>query len=827
MKPQRDSGAELEAALLEGRRLRDEVRQLKEILARNSIPLPEPEKTATTEDLCLPAPAEIASVAAPTDKDSKVALFRSLFRGREDVYAERWRMKDGNWGYRPAGQKDWEAILASRPEDRKKVDRQTRTLYPFTDEVVKLHLTGKKAIGIYPLLTDETCWLLAADFDKKTWQDDALAFVATCHRLNVPAYLERSRSGNGGHVWIFFERPISAMHARAMGCAILTQTMERRHHLGLDSYDRFFPNQDTLPKGGFGNLIALPLQWMPRQNDNSVFVDDALHPYPDQWQLLASVRRIQHDQVEWIVNDASRRGQVVGVRIAPTDPDAQDEPWTMPPSKKVAEMSVQGPFPECVELVQSNLIYIPKSGMPEAMLNRLIRLAAFQNPEFYKAQSMRLSTWDKPRIIFCGEDLPQHVAVPRGCLQEVRSLLDQHGIRWTLRDARTVGCSIAATFQGELRPEQSDAVDKVLRHDEGIICAPTAFGKTVVGAALIAERKVSTLVLVHRQQLLDQWRERLAAFLDMSIKSIGQIGGGKSARTGVIDVAVIQSLQRKGEVKDSVAEYGQVIVDECHHISAFTFEQIMKQVKAKYVVGLTATPTRKDGHQPIVLMQCGPIRFSLSVRAAAEKSPFQHLLVPKPTDFRMPPEATELSIHDVYAAMILDSSRNQKIIGDILDAVHQGFTPLVLTHRKDHLEQLAAGLSTIENLVILKGGMGKKQRREVADRLAAIPDGVPRVLLATGSYIGEGFDDSRLDTLFLTMPISWHGTLQQYVGRLHRIHHGKRVVRVYDYVDAQVPMLARMYDKRLRGYRAFGYAIETEDKNGDLNLGDKFAVAGA
>ena len=827
MKPQRDSGAELEAALLEGRRLRDEVRQLKEILARNSIPLPEPEKTATTEDLCLPAPAEIASVAAPTDKDSKVALFRSLFRGREDVYAERWRMKDGNWGYRPAGQKDWEAILASRPEDRKKVDRQTRTLYPFTDEVVKLHLTGKKAIGIYPLLTDETCWLLAADFDKKTWQDDALAFVATCHRLNVPAYLERSRSGNGGHVWIFFERPISAMHARAMGCAILTQTMERRHHLGLDSYDRFFPNQATLPKGGFGNLIALPLQWMPRQNDNSVFVDDALHPYPDQWQLLASVRRIQHDQVEWIVNDASRRGQVVGVRIAPTDPDAQDEPWTMPPSKKVAEMSVQGPFPECVELVQSNLIYIPKSGMPEAMLNRLIRLAAFQNPEFYKAQSMRLSTWDKPRIIFCGEDLPQHVAVPRGCLQEVRSLLDQHGIRWTLRDARTVGCSIAATFQGELRPEQSDAVDKVLRHDEGIICAPTAFGKTVVGAALIAERKVSTLVLVHRQQLLDQWRERLAAFLDMSIKSIGQIGGGKSARTGVIDVAVIQSLQRKGEVKDSVAEYGQVIVDECHHISAFTFEQIMKQVKAKYVVGLTATPTRKDGHQPIVLMQCGPIRFSLSVRAAAEKSPFQHLLVPKPTDFRMPPEATELSIHDVYAAMILDSSRNQKIIGDILDAVHQGFTPLVLTHRKDHLEQLAAGLSTIENLVILKGGMGKKQRREVADRLAAIPDGVPRVLLATGSYIGEGFDDSRLDTLFLTMPISWHGTLQQYVGRLHRIHHGKRVVRVYDYVDAQVPMLARMYDKRLRGYRAFGYAIETEDKNCDLNLGDKFAVAGA
>jgi len=488
-------------------------------------------------------------------------------------------------------------------------------------------------------------------------------------------------------------------------------------------------------------------------------------------------------------------------------------------------MPVQGPFHECVELVQSNLIFIPKSGLPEPMLNRLIRLAAFQNPEFYKAQSMRLSTWDKPRIIFCGEDLPQHVAVPRGCLQEARSLLDRHGIRLTLRDERTIGRPIDVTFQGELYPEQSDAVEKVLRHDEGIICAPTAFGKTVVGAALIAERKVNTLVLVHRQQLLDQWRERLAAFLDLPIKSVGQIGGGKSARTGVIDVAVIQSLQRKGEVKDFVAEYGQVIVDECHHISAFTFEQVMKQVKARYVVGLTATPTRKDGHQPIILMQCGLTRFSVSARAAADKSPFQHLLVPKPTDFRMPAEATELTIHDVYAAMVLDSGRNQKIITDILAAVHQGFSPLVLTHRKDHLEQLAAGLSSIENLVILKGGMGKKQRREVADRLDAIPDGVPRVLLATGSYIGEGFDDSRLDTLFLTMPISWHGTLQKYVGRLHRIHHGKRVVRVYDYVDAQVPMLARMYDKRLRGYRAFGYALETEDRNGDLNLVESFAVA--
>ena len=810
MKPDQDLRAELEAALSEGQRLRDEVGRLQEILARNSIPLPESEKKAPTGRLCLPAAAEIANVAAPAAKESKVGLFRSLFRGREDVYAERWRMKDGKWGYRPAGKKDWQAILASKPEDQKKVDRQTRILYPVTEEVIRLHLTGKKTIGIYPLLADETCWLLAADFDKRTWQEDALAFVATCQRMGVPAYLERSRSGDGGHVWIYFDRPIPATLARKMGCAVLTETMERRHHLGLDSYDRFFPNQDTLPKGGFGNLIALPLQWVPRQHNNSVFVDDNLCPYPDQWQLLASVRRVQPDQVEWIVNDATRRGQVVGVRISLTDGSADDEPWTLLPSKKKGEQPIQGPFPESVEIVRSNLVFVPKAGLPEALLNQIIRIAAFQNPEFYKAQAMRLSTWDKPRVIFCGEEFAQHVALPRGCLQEVGELLKGHGIRVLTRDERYPGTPIDLAFQGTLHSEQAEAVRQALRHDDGILCAPTAFGKTVVASNLIAERKVNTLVLVHRRQLLDQWRERLAMFLDIPMKAIGQIVGGKASRTGFIDIALLQSVQRKGVVKDFVAEYGHVIIDECHHLSAFSFEQVMKQVKAKYVVGLTATPTRKDGHHPIIVMQCGPIRFNLSARDAAARSPFRHLVLAKQTNFRMPAESTDFTIHDAYAAIVTNEDRNRQIVADILQAVGEGRTPLVLTNRTDHIERIALGLSSIEHVLILKGGMGKKQRQAAAEKLAAIPEGVPRVILATGSYIGEGFDDSRLDTLFLTMPISWHGTLQQYVGRLHRIHHGKTIVRVYDYVDAQVPMLARMYEKRLKGYRAIGYELEAE-----------------
>ena len=818
MSDQRDLQARLAAALADRQRLQNEVQRLKEILAEHAILLPDAKEEQPERQRRLPVPSEVAQIGTLTDNPAKITLLRSLFRGREDVYAERWRTKDGTWAYRPAGQKNWLAVLASRPEDHKKVDRETRTLYPITDEVVRQHLAGRKTVGIYPLMVDETCWLLAADFDKTTWQEDSLAFLATCQRAGVPGYLERSRSGNGGHVWIFFERPISAVLARKMGCALLTQTMERRHHVGLDSYDRFFPNQDTLPKGGFGNLIALPLQWMPRQNGNSLFVDDDFRPYPDQWQLLLSVRRVGADQVEWIVNDATRRGQVMGVKFSITDDDSEGTPWTLRPSRTKSEKPIPGPFPELVEIVRSNLIFIPKAGLSEPMLNRIIRVSAFQNPEFYKAQAMRLPTWDKPRVISCSEEFAQHLALPRGCLQEVSELLKEHAIRVRIRDERHAGKTIEVTFKGNLGDDQTEAIRQTLRHDEGVLCAPTAFGKTVVAAKLIADRAVTTLILVHRQQLLEQWRARLAVFLDLPVNAIGQVVGGKDTRTGFIDVALLQSLQRKGEVKDCVAEYGHVIADECHHLTAFSFEQVMRQVKAKFVVGLTATPVRKDGHHPIIFMQCGPIRFSLSAREAAARSPFQHLVLPRHTDFQVPADTADFTIHDAYAALVTDMRRNQQIVSDIVGVVNQGRTPLVLTNRTDHLERLAEGLSSLENVFILKGSLGKKQRQAITDKLASISDGVPRVLLATGSYIGEGFDDSRLDTLFLAMPISWRGTLQQYVGRLHRIHHGKKVVRVFDYVDAKVPMLARMFEKRLRGYRAIGYEIEAEPPNHDLKV---------
>jgi superfamily II DNA or RNA helicase len=787
--------------LQECRRLRAENERLQRLLKQHAVASDPPHQTKVK-----------------LGASEKITLFRSLFRGREDVYAVRWESPDGRSGYSPRTERDWKAYSAAKPEDRKRVDRETRKYVPLTDEAIHAHLTGKQTLGTYPLLLDETCRFLAVDFDKMAWQEDATAFLATCRELKVPAALERSRSGNGGHIWIFFERPVPAGVARRLGSLILTRTMERRHQLGLDSYDRFFPNQDTMPKGGFGNLIALPLQKLSRESGYTEFLDDDLRPYPDQWSFLSSIRRISQLTTERLIGDALQQGDLIGVRIASIDENDEPDPWTLPPSRKRLDKPITGPLPATVEVVRSNLIYIEKRGLPPAMLNRLLRIAAFQNPEFYKTQAMRLSTFGKPRVIACGEDLARHLGLPRGCLAEVASVLEGHGIKPVLRDERLAGRPIKAEFHGTLRPTQDEAVKQILRHDDGILCAPTAFGKTAVAAWLIAKRKVNTLVMVHRQQLLDQWRERLSMFLEVPIDEIGQVGGGKTKRTGQIDVAVIQSLHRDQEVKDFVTEYGHVIVDECHHLSAFTFERVMRQVKARFVVGLTATPTRKDGHHPIIYMQCGPTRFSLGARAVTDSTPFDHLVLPRPTDFRMPEGAGDPSIQDIYAALVTDQVRNETIVRDVIHAVESGRSPLVLTGRTDHLGRLESAISgKIRNVFVLKGGMGRKQRRAISEALAGVPDGEQRLILATGSYIGEGFDDARLDTLFLALPISWKGTLQQYVGRLHRLHDSKRVVEVYDYVDANVRMLSRMYDRRLKGYSDMGYKV-TGNHIGQLRL---------
>jgi superfamily II DNA or RNA helicase/very-short-patch-repair endonuclease len=755
-------------------------------------------------------------VTNQSSPEAKIALFRSLFRGREDVYPRRFESrKIGRGGYAPACGNEWVRGVCEKPRI-KCVECPNRNFLPVTDEVIRQHLSGRDplgrdfVIGVYPMLQDETCYFLAADFDGDSWQQDVHAVRQTCTRLGLPVALERSRSGKGGHLWLFFAEAVPASIARNLGSYLLTEAMESRPEIGLTSYDRLFPNQDTLPKGGFGNLIALPLQRRPRETGSSVFVDEQFQPYKDQWAFLASVRKITRTQAEALAREAERRGRITGVRLALTEED-EDLPWAFPPSRQRKASPIPGPLPKTLELVLGDQIYISKEQLPPELRNRLIRLAAFQNPEFYRAQSMRLPTFDKPRIIHCAEDLPKHLALPRGCLEEVREVLSALRIEPLLRDERFVGTPLGVRFHGELRPQQKLAADALAAHDNGVLAATTAFGKTVVAAWLIARRGVNTLVLVHRQQLLEQWVERLASFLELPAKSIGKLGGGRKKLTGELDVALMQSLVRKGIVSDRVGDYGHLVVDECHHLPAHSFELIARRTKARYITGLSASVNRKDGHHPIIFMQCGPARHRVSARQQAVLQPFVHHVLVRPTGFR----ATNIAAADMRVEfqklnedLMQSPRRNQMICADVLAALKAGRCPLVLTERTEHLRLLAEELAKANPQVItLQGGMGRKEMRLAMALLSQAPNSQGRVLLATGRYIGEGFDEPRLDTLFLTLPISWRGTIAQYVGRLHRLHAGKREVQVYDYADLDVPMLARMFDRRCAGYEAAGYTL--------------------
>jgi superfamily II DNA or RNA helicase len=762
------------------------------------------------------ATADALRVHARSSPEEKVSLFRSLFRGREDVYARRFESKKtGRAGYAPACGNEWVRGICEKPKI-KCGDCPHRAFMPVTNEVIHRHLSGKDSseqdfvVGVYPMFNDETCFFLAIDFDKDSWRDDVIAVMDTCRRLEIPAALERSRSGNGGHVWMFFKEAIPATLARKLGSFILTETMEFRPEIGLASYDRLFPNQDTLPKGGFGNLIALPMQKDPRLHANSIFVDQTFTAFPDQWAFLSSIQRLSRDHIESLVKEAEAHGRVVGVRYA-LSPDNEPEPWNSPPSRNHRDAPIVGPLPKTIEVVIGDQIYLAKDHLPAALHNRLQRLAAFQNPEFYRAQAMRLPTYDKPRVIACAENLPAHLGLPRGCLEEVLALLKDLKIKPLIRDERTGGSPLHVQFTGTLRQEQENAVIAMLAHDTGVLAATTAFGKTVLAAHLIATRGVNTLVLVHRQQLLEQWIERLSTFLNLPAKSIGRLGGGHKKLTGNIDVALIQSLVRKGVVNNHVANYGHLIVDECHHLSAHSFELVARRAKARFVLGLSATVARKDGHHPIIFMQCGPVRHRVNAKQQADARPFNHHVIVRPTGLHStcePDPDHRQEYQKLCAEIIRSEARNAMILNDVITALRDGRSPLVLTERTEHIAVLAELIRPhAPHLIILQGGMGRKSLREALALLAAVPENESRVVIATGKFIGEGFDDSRLDTLFLTMPVSWRGIIAQYAGRLHRLHDGKREVRIHDYVDLNIPMLSRMFDKRCFGYEAVGYTI--------------------
>ncbi|PWV59022.1 superfamily II DNA or RNA helicase [Plasticicumulans acidivorans] len=557
-----------------------------------------------------------------------------------------------------------------------------------------------------------------------------------------------------------------------------------------------------MPKGGFGNLIALPLQKGPRERGNSVFVDSELHPYPDQWAFLDSIQPMAAHDIEPSILRAT--GGVHPLDVTFIDDEDLATPWKR---ESTLTKKLPGPMPKSLSVTLANLIYFEKAKLPQALANRLIQLAAFQNPEFYKAQAMRISVWDKPRVIGCAENYPQHIALPRGCLDTALSLLRESGIACDLRDERVGGQPLNVSFVDSLRPDQEAAVAAMLPLDAGVLCAPTAFGKTVTTAAMIARRGVNTLVLVHRTELLKQWQERLQAFLGVGKGVVGAIGGGKAKPTGRIDIAVMKSLSRQGEVNPLVEDYSHVIVDECHHVGAVSFGAILKRTKAKYVLGLTATPIRRDGQQPIIFMQCGPIRHKAATPAGA---PHNLEVVPRFRHARID-LAPDAGAQDVFRHLANDRARTEAIAAEVRDAFAERRKVLVLTERTAHLDAINAALGSLEpSPFVLHGRMSKKQRADLIVRLDALPPNAPRVLLSTGKLVGEGFDHPPLDALLLAMPVSWKGTLQQYAGRLHREHASKTDVRIIDFVDTDHPALLRMWDKRQHGYRAMGYRIEAE-----------------
>ncbi len=762
----------------------------------------------------------------PIDKQSspteKVNLFKLLFRGRKDVFATRWENnKKGISGYSPTCGNEWAPGICQKPKIKCSACKN-KDFLQLNIQAIEEHLRGKTVAGIYPLLSDETCWFLAIDFDGKEWQKDVATIRKVCTEFAIPFAVERSRSGNGAHVWFFFEEPVSATKARKFGSALLTYAMNQRHEIAFKSYDRLFPNQDTMPKGGFGNLIALPLQKAAREKDNSVFIDENFLSYSDQWAFLSSAKRLSQENIEYFTEKLSQ-GNELGILKKDDEESEPLKPW-----ERKKEILHKKDFPETIEIVKANMIFVPKKEISAKALNRIKRLAAFKNPDFYKAQAMRLSTFNKPRVISCADETSDYVCLPRGCEQDLKNLLDEIKVKSNWVDKTNPGVKIDVAFNGDLREEQPFAVANMLANNTGVLCGTTAFGKTVAAIKIIAERKVNTLILVNKVSLVNQWKEKLNEFLSINeqieIKDkrnkktgniIGQIGGGKQNRGGIIDIAIMQSLSRMGEVKDFVKDYGMVIVDECHHVPAFSFESILKNVSAKYVYGLTATPARKDGHHPIIFMHCGPIRYRDDAKKQAEKRPFNHYIVPRFTSFRIhsldEKEEKDWTIQALYAEIVKNEIRNQLIVDDLAECHKKGKNCIVLTERVEHVKILAEMLrQKIPDAISVTGGMGNKDTREILQKIATSSKEKPLTIVATGRFIGEGFDEPRLDTLFLAMPISWKGTLQQYAGRLHRLFEGKKEALIFDYIDIHVRMFERMYNRRLSGYASIGYKMKGE-----------------
>lgn len=735
-------------------------------------------------------------------QEQKINIFASYFKGRTDLYPYlSIDKKDPNKKYYiPACANEWKKNVCNKTMGKKCKTCQYKEYRPLTLNVIKNHIYNNQTIGIYPMLEDETCYFLAFDFDDKKNEngikEDVLAFASVCDKYKVPVALERSRSGLGFHVWIFFENKIKTVIARKLGSLLLSKTMELRDNLKVDSFDRMFPSQDYLPKGGYGNLIVLPLQTEPSKYGNSIFIDRNFLPIKDQFAYLNQLPKLTlEDTLETIkiLSDET-------INISQEDLNIKEEVKN--------KQKNHFKFPKNINVILDDMIYIDKANLDSGVKNSFRRLATFANPEFYKKQRLRMSVYNTPLVIDCSKEDEKYLKLPRGTFEYLQDLCNEQKVKIKITDKRNTGSLLNTTFNGSLSIEQKIALNKMLEYDTGILHAPTGFGKTVVSCKMIAKRGVNTLIMTHTLQLLHQWKDRLTEFLD--IDEVGQIGGGKNIVTNKVDVASIKSIWNNGKFNDIVKNYGMIIIDECHHSSAFTYESAINTVNAKYVYGITATPDRENGHTPIIKMQCGNIRYQVDFKKFNKnlKIPMK-VYVKNHYLSNVDKKIKDYSINEINNLIVKDTMRTDKIINDVKYEFDSGKNILLLTERIEHLKYFKEKLSKItNNLFEYYGGLGKKELKKYDElKENIIKTNQNKIIIATGSYIGEGFDDASLDVLFLTMPISGITKVTQYTGRLHRKNKDKSEIIVYDYVDNNFNQTRNMFEKRKKTYEKLGYKI--------------------
>ncbi len=765
---------ELAAARAEIARLKEENDRLRS--THGEAPTSSSHRSQRTPRLFSAAEEVPLGVDGSSPPEDKIRLFRSLFAGRADVYAKRWE----NPSTKKSG---WSPVTLDGGKAQ-----AFRRYAPLDDAVVGAHLQGHITAGVYPLIDGDRCCFLACDFDKGSWALDARAFLEVCSDAGVPACLERSRSGNGAHVWVFFEEPLEAAAARRLGTGLLRETMALRAEVDLTSYDRLFPSQDFVPAKGFGNLIALPLQGRSRKQGNAVFLDpSSMEPWPDQWTFLASIRRLP-------AGDAKSIGNAIRVTAGPGSAGQATMTRARRPSP---------PAPPVVTSVLEAMLAIDRIGLPPALVASLKHLASVHNPEFHQREQLRLSTWNIPRMVRCYEEDLDRLYLPRGLLDDAVKVIEAAGSRLEVDDRRPVSPTKAFTFTGELSFAQEKAVAELARHDVGVLVAPTGAGKTVMACALIARLATPTLVLVHTKPLAEQWRQRFGDLLGLHKREIGQLGAGRTRRSGVVDLVTLQTLARRQDAAAVFEGYGLVVVDECHHLPAVTFERSVRRATNRRWVGLTATPRRRDGLEGILHMQLGPVRHTVSEDVTATVLIRRDLVV---HDTLVDLDAAEdAAVQTILGQVAADEDRNRQICVDVADAHRRGRNVLVFTDRTEHLAALRLELSSRHGLeaAVLKGGTGKRAHKAILDEFRSTD--APILLLATGAYLGEGFDLPALDTLFLTFPISGRSRVVQYVGRVTRALPGKTSVEVHDYHDSLHPLLRRMHHRRLVALKSIGF----------------------